>query len=33
MTETQMDQFVFTLMIFFIGFIGGVLATHGRDDK
>ena len=33
MTEAQMDQFIFTLMILFIGLIGGILIGHGKDDK
>ena len=32
MTEIETDRLLFTLMIFVIGFIGGLLCGHGKDD-
>lgn len=33
MTDPETDRLIFTLLVFFIGFIGGVLVGHGKEEE
>lgn len=33
MTEPETDRLIFTLLIFFVGFIGGILVGHGKEEE
>ena len=33
MTEIETDRILFTLLILIIGFIGGLVVGHGKDER